>query len=112
MTSAIIGTGSKFILLPSAHAHGTNIWGVDSVKSTVTLLEEGDFTEEGFFRLEGVLFCCRIPLFVEEECILISRRGSCASRVGGHTSLGGGVPFDLKGGSIYIIWSRGVTHFC
>ena len=23
------------------------LWGVDSVKSTVTVLEEGDFTEEG-----------------------------------------------------------------
>ena len=23
------------------------VWGVDSVKSTVTVLEEGDFTEEG-----------------------------------------------------------------
>ena len=25
----------------------TRLWGVDSVKSTVTILEEGDFTEEG-----------------------------------------------------------------
>ena len=25
----------------------TYIWGVDSVKSTVTVLEEGEFTEEG-----------------------------------------------------------------
>ena len=55
----------------------------DSVKSTVTVLEEGDFTEEGgWFQLEGVLFSWRIPLFVEEGCVLISRRGSSSSGVG------------------------------
>ena len=46
-----------------------------------------------------------------EECVLISRRGSSASGVGGHTSLGRGA-FDLEEG-VYITWSRGgVTHFC
>ena len=40
-----------------------------------------------------------------EECVLISRRGSSASGVGGHTSLGRGA-FDLEEG-VYIIWSRG-----
>ena len=65
-----------------------HVWGVDSVKSTVSVLEEGDFSEEGgWFRLEGVLFSWRIPLFVEEGCVLISRRGSSSSGVArGHTS--------------------------
>ena len=73
----------------------------------------------------GVLFCWRIPVFVE-ECVSISRKESSASGVGGHTSLGegwilisrrgsyfagGGVDFDREEG-VYIIWSRGVTHFC
>ena len=91
---------------------------MDSVKSTVSVLEEGDFTEEGDgFNWRGVLFCWRIPVFVE-ECVSISRRESSASGVGGHTSLGegwilisrrgshtllledqGGVCFDLKEGS-------------
>ena len=115
---------------------------MDSVKSTVSVLEEGDFSEEGVVSrrrrretkegggfnwrgslvpglgtrlLEGVLFCWRIPVFVE-ECVLISRRGSSASGVGGHTSLGRGA-FDLEEG-VYITWSGGggggggVTHFC
>ena len=41
-----------------------NIWGVDSVKSIVTILEEGDFTEEGggfdwrgCFSVGGYHFC-------------------------------------------------------
>ena len=34
----------------------------------------------------GGTFCWRIPVFVE-ECVSISRRGSSASGVGGHTSL-------------------------
>ena len=54
---------------------------MDSVKSTVTVLEEGEFTEE------GVLFSWRIPLFVEEGCVLISRRGSSSCGVGVHSSL-------------------------
>ena len=60
-----------------------------------------------------------------EECVSISRRGSSASGVGGHTSLeegcilisrrgsyfaGGGVDFYLEEG-IYIIWSRGSHTF-
>ena len=91
---------------------------MDSVKSTVSVLEEGDFSEEGggfnwrgslvpglgTRLLEGVLFCWRIPVFVE-ECVLISRRGSSASGVGGHTSLGRGA-FDLEEG-VYITWSGG-----
>ena len=43
-----------------------------------------------------------------EECILISRRGSSASGVGGHTSLGRGAS-DLEEG-VYITWSRGGDH--
>ena len=39
---------------------------------------------------------------------MISRRGSSASGVGGHTSLGEGWIFDLEEG-VYIIWSRGST---
>ena len=42
------------------------LWGVDSVKSTVTVLEEGDFTEEGggfnwrgYFSIGGYQFLCR-----------------------------------------------------
>ena len=42
------------------------VWGVDSVKSTVTVLEEGDFTEEGggfnwrgYFCIGGYQFLCR-----------------------------------------------------
>ena len=44
--------------------YGIIIWGVDSVKSTVTVLEEGNFTEEvvvstggGAFHLEDTTFC-------------------------------------------------------
>ena len=75
---------------------------MDSVKSTVSVLEEGDFTEEGGgFNWRGVLFCWRIPVFVE-ECVSISRRESSASGVGGHTDFaGGGVDIDLE---------EGVTH--
>ena len=67
----------------------------------VTVLDEGQF------RLKGVLFCRRIPVFVE-ECVLISSRSrwSSISGVGGQTLLWGGVPFDLEEG-VYIIWSRG-----
>ena len=54
-----------------------------------------------------MLFCWRIPVF-GEECVSISRRESSASGVGGHTSAGGGVDFDLEEG-VYVIWSRGVT---
>ena len=36
---------------------------------------------------------------MEEECVLISRRGSSVSGVGGHTLLGGGVHFDVEEGS-------------
>ena len=36
-----------------------------------------------------------VPLFVEEECVLILRRGSSSSGVGGHTSLGRGA-IDLE----------------
>ena len=53
------------------------VWGVDSVKSTVIVLEEGDFTEEGDgFDWKGYFSVGRIPLFMEEECVLILRRGS------------------------------------
>ena len=45
---------------------GGGVWGVDSVKSTVTVLEEGDFTEEGggfnwrgYFCIGGYQFLCR-----------------------------------------------------
>ena len=55
---------------------------VDSVKSTVTVLEEGDFTEEGVVSIGGGAFLWRIPLYVDEECVLISRMGSSASGVG------------------------------
>ena len=40
-----------------------------------------------------------------EECVLISRRGSSASGVGGHALLGRGA-FDFEEG-VYITWSRG-----
>ena len=41
-----------------------------------------------------------------EECISISRRGSSASGVGGHTSLEEGCIFDLEEGVI-LRWGRG-----
>ena len=65
----------------------------------VTVLEKGNFTEEG---AGGVLLSWRTPFFaveksvltsssgvgghtsLEEGCILISRRGSTSSRVGNH----------------------------
>ena len=77
-------------------------WGVDSVKSTVTVLEEGNFTEEGVVSTEGVLFIWRIPLFVE-KCVSFSRRESCSSGVGGHTLLGEGCVLTLRRGS-YFAW--------
>ena len=79
---------------------------MDSVKSTVSVLEEGDFTEEGGgFNWRGVRFCWRIPIFVE-ECVSISRRESKRIRSRGSYFAGGGVDFDLEEG-VYIIWSRG-----
>ena len=93
--------GQKFpILMLGTVSYGG--WIVSKVQSVfwrrVTSLRRG------WFELEGVLFCWRIPVFVE-ECVLISRRGSSASGVGGHTSLGRGA-FDLEEG-VYITWSRG-----
>ena len=76
---------------------------MDSVKNTciVTILEEGDFIEEGGgFDCRGY-FSVGGYLFVEEEGILISRRGSYFA--------GGGVHFDLEEG-VNIIWSWGVTY--
>ena len=70
--------------------------GVDSVKSTVTVLEEG------WFRLEGVLFYWRISLYVEEEwghILLLEdqvgvyfdlEEGSSSSEIGGDTLIGRG----------------------
>ena len=72
---------------------------MDSVKSIVTVLEEGDFTEEGVVSTGGVLFSWRIPLFVEEGCVLISRRGSSSSGVGGHSSLEEGCVLISRRGS-------------
>ena len=81
-----INTLSLCSLLSSPlHARARKVWGVDSVKSTVSVLEEGDFSEEG----GGFNWRWRIPVFVE-ECISISRRESSASGVGDHTSLGEG----------------------
>ena len=61
--------------LSGPHLHYL-IWGVDSVKSIVTVLEEGNFTEE-----EGGNFDWR----------------GCFS-VGGYHFCGGGVRFDLEEG--------------
>ena len=69
---------------------------MDSVKSTVTVLEEE------WFRLERVLFCWRIPLYVEEEwghILLLENQGgvyfdleegSSSSEIGGDTLIGRG----------------------
>ena len=86
----------------SACGNGSRpVWGVDNVKSTVTVLE-GNFTEEGVVSTEGVLFIWRIPLFVE-KCVSFSRRESCSSGVGGHTLLGEGCVLTLRRGS-YFTW--------
>ena len=47
----------------------------------------------------GVIFSWRIPLFVEEGCVLISRRGSSSSGVGGHSSLEEGCVLISRRGS-------------
>ena len=90
------------------------IWRVDSVKSTVTVLEEGDFSEEGggfnwrgYLSVGGYHFLWRSAFrsrggghtsgggghtSLGEGWILISRRGSTSSGVGGgggHTFAGG-----------------------
>ena len=89
----------------SACGNGSRpVWGVDNVKSTVTVLE-GNFTEEGVVSTEGVLFIWRIPLFVE-KCVSFSRRESCLSGVGGHTLLGEGCVLTLRRGS-YFAWGCG-----
>ena len=61
---------------------------------------------------------------MEEECVLISRRGSSSSGVGDHTSLGegssssGGADHTLPGGGgvrFHLATERnnvGVAHFC
>ena len=77
-----------------ASVHNFSPMGVYSVKNTVTVSEEGDFTEE------GVLFCWRRPLYVEEGFVLILRRGSSSSGVGGSYFAGGGVHFDCEEGVI------------
>ena len=50
----------------TARPHALQVWGVDSVKSTVTVLEEGDFSEEGggfdwrgYFSVGGYQFLWR-----------------------------------------------------
>ena len=40
-----------------AHHFGCYLWGVDSVKSTVTILEEGGFDWRGCFSVGGYHFC-------------------------------------------------------
>ena len=106
------------------------VWGVDSVKSTVTVLEEGDFTEEGggfnwrgCFSVGGYHYLWRRGALLisrrgssssgvgghsslEEGCVLISRRGSSSSGVGGHTSLEEGCILIARRGS-YFRWTRG-----
>ena len=72
---------------------------MDSVKSTVTVLEKGTFIEEGG-GFDWVLFIWRIPLLVEEECVLISRRGSSSSGVGGHIFRWGRGAFESRGGDL------------
>ena len=57
---------------------------------------------------------------MEEECILISRRRSSASRVGGHTSLGEGcilisrresTSSGVYGGHILLLENQGGVYF-
>ena len=88
---------------------------MDSVKITVSILEDGDFSKEGggfnwrgYFSVGGYQFLWRSAFrsrggslasgvggsYFIGGCILISRRGSMASGVGGHTS----VDFDLEEG--------------
>ena len=83
---------------------------MDSVKSTVTVLEEGNFTEEegGSFDWRGYFSVGGYHFSVEEECVLISRRGSSLSGVGSHTLLGRGA-IDLEEGS-HTFTGQGV-HF-
>ena len=87
---------------------------MDSVKSTVTVLEEGDFTAEGggfdwrgCFSVGGYHFLWRRGhTSLEEGCVLISRRGSSSSGVGDHTSLEEGCVLIARRGS-YFRWTRG-----
>ena len=61
--------------------------------------------------MEGVLFCWRIQVFVEERCVLISRRGSSASGVGrGSYFAGKRCILIPRRGSISS--GVGVTYFC
>ena len=81
-----------------SHPYGG--WIVSKVQSlfwrrVANFTEEGsDFDWRGCFSVGGYHF------FVEEECVLISRRGSSSSGVGGHTSLGRGAIIDLEEGVI------------
>ena len=76
---------------------------MDSVKNTciVTILEEGDFIEEGDgFDCRGYMyFCVGGYLFEEKGGILISRRGLAYPEVGGHTLLGEGCILISRRGS-------------
>ena len=87
--------------------------GVDNVKSSVTSLRRGvALTGGGAFLLEDTTLC-------GGEAHLISRRGSSASGVGGHTSLGEGCILISRkgstssgvGGHILLLENQGGVYF-
>ena len=72
---------------------------MDSVKSIVTVLEEGNFTEEGGdFDWRGCFSIGGYHFLWRRGCILISRRGSSSSGEEGHTLLGEGCVLILEEG--------------